>query len=320
MPIVAFLAKRVAAMAAILLLVSFLAFSLLTLSPVSEVAVLLGSRPATPETIAGITAQYRLDDPFFTRYWLWLVDAVRGDFGASVQSGQSVTGVIASHFPLTLQLGLYAFVLVLVAGLPLGLAAGIRRGCLLDRATSAFTVIGMSAPGFAVGIVLIYVFGVRLGWFPVYGGGNGHFVSTVVHLTLPAIALAIGLSALVVRQTRAAALDVMEQDYITFAKARGVSGTRVLIGYLLRNTALPVVTAAGLMLIAAVSGAVVVETVFSVPGIGQLMVKSIEVKDIPMVQGITFFVALAVLAVNLAVDAAVLILDPRTRISGRRRG
>lgn len=313
----AFLTKRLISMAAILLLVSFLAFSLLTLSPVSEVAVLLGTRPATPETIAGVTAQYHLDDPFLTRYVHWLTDALQGDFGTSVQSGQSVTDVIATQYPLSLQLGLYAFILVVVFGIPLGICAGILRGSLVDRFTSSLTIIGMSAPGFAVGTLLIYLFGVQFGWFPVYGGGDGTFASKVSHLTLPAIALAVGLSALLIRQTRAAALDVIDQDYITFARARGVSRRRIAVQYLLRNTAVPVVTAAGIMLIAAVSGAVVVETVFSVPGIGQLMINSIQIKDIPVVQGITLFVAFAILTVNLLVDAAVLVIDPRTRVSGR---
>jgi peptide/nickel transport system permease protein len=306
MTIVLFLAKRLAAMVAVLLVVSFLVFSLLTLSPGSIVATLLGTRPATPATVAAIKAQYHLNSPFLVQYWQWLSGAVRGDFGRSVQSGATVTSLIASHLPVTLELALYALVLVVVV-------AGIGRGRLFDRGASALTVVGMSAPGFALGLLLVYVFGVALNWFPVYGAGSSQFFDRMAHLTLPAVALATGLAALIVRQTRAAVLDVMEQDYITFARARGLSSPRILLRYALRNTALPVVTAAGLLLIVAISATVLVETVFSIPGAGQLMVQSIQAKDIPVVQGLALFVALLVVLVNLVVDAAGLVIDPRIR-------
>ncbi len=313
MTIVLFLAKRLAAMVAVLLVVSFLVFSLLTLSPGSIVATLLGTRPATPATVAAIKAQYHLNSPFLVQYWQWLSGAVRGDFGRSVQSGATVTSLIASHLPVTLELALYALVLVVVVGIPAGMAAGIGRGRLFDRGASALTVVGMSAPGFALGLLLVYVFGVALNWFPVYGAGSSQFFDRMAHLTLPAVALATGLAALIVRQTRAAVLDVMEQDYITFARARGLSSPRILLRYALRNTALPVVTAAGLLLIVAISATVLVETVFSIPGAGQLMVQSIQAKDIPVVQGLALFVALLVVLVNLVVDAAGLVIDPRIR-------
>jgi peptide/nickel transport system permease protein len=308
-----FLAKRLAAMVVVMLVVSFLVFSLLAVSPGSVVATLLGTRPATPAAVAAIKAQYHLNDPFPVQYWDWLSGAVRGDFGRSVQSGATVTGVIASHLPVTLELALYALVLVVAVGVPVGMAAGIGRGRLFDRGASALTIVGMSAPGFTLGLLLIYVFGVALGWFPVYGAGSGQLIDRVDHLTLPAVALATGLAALLVRQTRAAVLDVMEQDYVTFARARGLSGPRTLLRYALRNTALPVVTAAGLLLIAAISATVLVETVFSIPGAGALMVQSIQAKDIPVVQGLALSVALLVMVVNLLADAAGLIIDPRVR-------
>ncbi|TWP33704.1 ABC transporter permease [Leekyejoonella antrihumi] len=304
-------------MVVILIIVSFLVFSLLALSPGSVVATLLGTQPSTPQVVAAIKAQYHLNDPFLVQYWHWLTSAVHGDLGRSIQSGEAVTSVIASHLPVTLELAAYTLVLVVVVGIPVGMAAGIGRGRLFDRSVSGATIVGMGAPGFALGILLIYVFGVGLGWFPVYGAGSSQAIDRVYHLTLPAVALATGLVALIVRQTRAAVMDVMEQDYITFARTRGVGRARVMLGYALRNTALPVVTAAGLLLIVAISGTVLVETVFSLPGAGQLMVQAIEAKNVPVVQGLAFFVAVLVVAVNLLVDAAALMIDPRTRAGVR---
>jgi peptide/nickel transport system permease protein len=247
---------------------------------------MLGTQPSTPQLIAALKTRYHLDDPFIVQYWHWLISASHGDFGRSVQSGQSVTSVVSSHLPVTLELAAFALVLVVVIGIPAGMLAGIRWGGRFDKGVSALTVFGMSAPGFAVGIVLIYLFGVEVQIFPTYGAGNSNPVDRIEHLTLPAVALGIGLIGILVR-------------------------------YALRNTALPIVTAAGLLLIVAISGAVLIETVFSLQGEGQLMVQSVTAKDIPVVQGLAIFVALFVVVVNLIVDALALIIDPRTRVASR---
>ena len=317
MPLVKFFAKRLLGVVVIVLVVSFLVFSLLALSPGSIVTTLIGTQPSTPEVVAGIKAKYHLDDPFLVQYWDWLVRALHGDFGQSVQSGQNVTSVIGNHLPVTLELAAYALVFVVVIGIPAGMLAGMRWGSVVDKGLSGLSILGMSAPGFAIGIILIYLFGVRFSIFPTFGAGDGSFVSRIDHLTLPAVTLAIGLTALIMRQTRAATLTVMKQDYITFARARGVHPIRILIRYALRNTALPIVTAGGLLLITAISGAVLIETVFSLEGEGQLMVTSISAKDVPVVQGLAFFVALFVVVLNVIVDALALIIDPRTRVAAK---
>jgi peptide/nickel transport system permease protein len=315
LPIVIFLAKRLLAAAALLLVISLLVYSLLAVSPGSILSTLIGTRPTTPDLIAGITANYHLDDPFIVQYWHWLTNAVRGDFGASVQSGQRVLELIGERLPITFQLAGFTMILVLMIGVPVGMAAGMRRGRLLDRTVSTLTVFGMSAPPFAVGILLLYVFGVSLSIFPVYGSGRG-LADRITHLTLPAIALSTALLALIVRQTRAAALDVMGQDYVTFARARGVSTRRILTRYALRNTALPIVTAAGMLLIVLVSGTVLVENVFSLPGLGKLMIDSVNANDIPVVQGLAVLIGLFVVVINLLVDLLSLVIDPRTRLRG----
>jgi peptide/nickel transport system permease protein len=312
-----FLTKRLLVAALLLVAVSFLVFTLLAISPGSAETTLLAGRPATPETVAAIRAEHHLDKPFLTQYWYWARDAVRLDLGRSITSGETITHLATDRLPVSVELAGYSLLLVIVVGVPLGLLAGIRRGTVLDRAVTTVTVIGMSAPAFAVGLLLLYVFGVELGWFPVFGPGDG-VVGRIHHLTLPAIALALALGALLVRQTRAAALNVMSEDYVTFARARGLSRTRILAAYALRNVSLPIVTSAGYVLILALSAGVLVETVFSIPGIGSLIVESVTAKDIPVVQGVSLLLALYVIVVNVLVDLSVLAIDPRTRYAASR--
>jgi peptide/nickel transport system permease protein len=311
-----YVVKRFLVAFGLLIVVSFLVFALLAMSPGSMETTLLGARPATPETVEAIRDEYHLDEPFLVQYWYWARDAAQLDLGRSITSGDTVTHVVQERLPVSLALAGYTLLLVLVIGVPLGLLAGIRHGTRLDRAVTTLTVVGMSAPAFAVGLLLLYLFGVELGWFPVFGAGEG-FVDRVHQLTLPAIALALALGALVVRQTRAAALDVMHEDYVTFARARGLSRSRLLGAYALRNVSLPIVTSAGFILILALSGAVLVESVFSLPGVGSLVVESVTTKDVPVVQGVALMLAFYVIVINVLIDLSVMVIDPRTRYSVR---
>lgn len=314
-----FIGKRLAAGALLLLVLSFLVFGLLAISPGSPIQTLLGDRTPTPALIAALTAAYHLNDPFFVQYGHWLSNAAHLNFGTSIsiETNVPVATIIAQRMALSAELALYALVIVLVLGIPLGLGAGIRRGRTVDRSISLAATFGISAPAFVLSIALLYVFGVALRWFPVYGVGQG-FAQRIVHLTLPAVALAAFLSAIVIRQTRAAALNVMQQDFITFARIRGLSPSRVLIGYALRNAALPVVTSAGILLIAAISAGVFVEQVFSLPGVGSLLLTSVTNKDIPVVQGAAMVTGAFVIIVNLLVDVLALVIDPRTRYRSLR--
>ncbi|CCH33979.1 ABC transporter permease [Actinosynnema sp. NPDC047251] len=315
MYILAFLGKRVFAAAVTLLVTSFVVFSLLAASPGSPEQTLLGSRPPTPELIAAIRARHHLDDPFLSRFWQWLGDVVQLDFGRSVRSGQPVGDMLAERLDVTFALGVYAFLLVLLIAVPAGLSAGIRRGSALDRGVTLTALVGVSAPPFAVGLLLLTVFGVGLGWFPVFGAGEG-FAGRVEHLTLPAVTLAVAGIAIVARQTRAAALDVTTKDFVTFAEARGLPRSVVLGRYALRNSALPVITSAGLVLAMSLTGAVLVESTFALPGLGSLLVESVSTKDIPVVQGLALLTAALMIGVNLVVDLCYLGLDPRVRHSG----
>jgi peptide/nickel transport system permease protein len=311
-----YLTRRLFVALLLLLVVSFLVFALLAASPGSAETTLLGARPATLETIEAIRSEHHLDEPFLAQYWHWASGAVQLDLGRSITSGDTVTHLVSERMPVSLALAGYTLLLVIVIGVPLGLLAGFRHGTAVDRTVTTLTVVGMSAPAFAVGLLLLYVFGVELGWFPVFGAGDG-VVDRIHHLTLPAVALALALGALVVRQTRAAALDVMHEDYVTFARARGLERRRIVTAYALRNVALPIVTSAGFILILALSGAVLVETVFSLPGVGSLVVESVTTKDVPVVQGVSLMLAFYVIVVNVIIDLSVMVIDPRTRYAPR---
>ena len=313
MKIVTFVARRLVGMIAILLVVSFLVFCLLSLAPGDPAITLLGGpSKATPEAIAQVRALYHLDEPLLTQYWYWLQGVLRFDFGRSISSQLPVTETLGERFPITVALAVYSFIITVVIAIPLGLAAGIRRGTRLDRTVTAGSLVGFAAPVFALAVFLIYVFAVQLGWFPVYGPGKGA-IDRIYHLTLPAIALAIGQIAIIARQTRAATMDVATQDYVTFARVRGVSVQKIWGGYVLRNAALPVITISGLVLAFSLTGAVLVEQAFALPGMGTLLVAAVSVLDIPVVQAITLLTAFVILSFNLIIDVTYFALDPRLR-------
>jgi peptide/nickel transport system permease protein len=289
-----------------------LAFSLLDLLPGGPETALLGGKPATPAARAEIRAQFHLDEPFLTQYWIWVRGAVHGDFNRSVVGQQPVSAIIVQRLPITAELAVYGLLLALIFGVPLGLWAGMRRAGVVDRSVTVVTLLGFSVPPFAVGTLLLYVFAVRYGWFPVLGAGSG-IGSRLVHLTLPAIALAFATAAFVIRQTRAATVDVANQDFITFARARGLSPQRIWSRYVLRSAALPILTTAGLMLGASLGGLVLIEQTFTVPGLGSLLVNAVQDKDVPVVQALAVLSAALVAVTLLIVDALSFVFDPRLR-------
>lgn len=306
------LGRRLTAIVATLAVVSFLVFAVLHATPGSPEQILLGSNPATPEALAAVRAKYHLDDPFLSQYWHWVTAALGGDFGLSIQTGQPVTTMLGDRLPVTVLLAIYAGIIAVLIGIPAGLLAGIRHGTASDRAVTLMTTFGISAPPFAVGILLLYLFSVALGWFPVFGAGEG-VAGRLWHLTLPAIALSLTALAIIARQTRAAARGVYAQDFTTFARARGLSRRLVLSRYALRNSSLPAVTSAGLVFASFLTGAVLIEYTFALPGVGSLMVTAIANKDIPVVQAVSLFAAAVVLVMNLLADLAYTAADPRVR-------
>jgi peptide/nickel transport system permease protein len=310
--LVAYALRRIAAVIIILTVLSLLVFGLLALVPGDPAITLLGPQRATPEALAEVRDRYGLDDPFVVQYGRWVSGAVRGDFGDSIYSGDPVTSLISDRIGVTAWLAVYALVITVVVAVPFGLAAGTRPGSRTDRAATAAGLVALSAPTFAIGFLLMYVFAVQLGWFPSFGSGEGFF-DTIRHMTLPAVTLAAGQTAVLLRQTRAAPMDVAERDFVTFARARAINPIRIRGRYVLRNASLPVLTSMGLLLAYGLTGAVLVENVFALQGLGTLLVRAVGQLDLPVVQGLAMFTAGLVLVTNLVVDLLYFALDPRLR-------
>jgi peptide/nickel transport system permease protein len=267
--------------------------------------------------VAFLTHEFHLDKGFWEQYWLWAGQAAQGHFGDSIQTSLPVTDEITARLPTTLFLGIYAYILTMVAGIGGGIVAAVRQRRLADRGIVAAAMVALSTPAFVGGVFLIWLFAIRVHWFPAAGPGNGFF-GQLWHLTLPAVALALTGMAFLVKHTRAAMIGVLDQDYVTFARARGLSRPRVLLGYALRNALIPVITMSGVILSYVIVGAVLVEDTFSVPGIGQLLVQSATAKDMPMLQGVAMLIAVIIVLANLAADVVYVLADPRIRL-GRGR-
>jgi peptide/nickel transport system permease protein len=315
-PAVRLLSIRVLGAVAVLLALSVLIFALLYLAPGDVVKNLLGNRPSSPEAVNAIRAQYHLDESAVQQYLRWLSGFLHGDLGESVRLQVPVSEAISQRVGLTALLCAMAFVLSVLVAVPLGVLSAVRAGGWIDRSASGLAVIGLSAPTFAIGLLLLLVFAYVIPVLPVYGVGDGG-LDTIRHLTLPAISLALGLGAIVVKLTRAAMLRELDTDYVTAARARGLSEATVL-RIALRNAAIPITTGAGLLLTFLVGGTVLAEATFALPGLGTLLRDSVLFKDIAVVQSLTLLVACVIMAISLLADSAYLFLDPRVREHGRR--
>lgn len=309
-----FLVKKVTALLVVLVAASMLVYGSLYLAPGSPLQFLVGTRSATPEQIATITAQYHLDDPFLVRYFSWLGDVLQGDFGRSLVYREDVSTLIASRFTTTFLLVLYATVLILILGLGSGLWSALRRGSV-DRAITSVNVVFLSTPAFVLGVLLIVVFAMNLGWFPVFGAGEG-LLDRLWHLTLPAIALSMAAAAYLSRITRAATLGELDREHVETAISRGLPHRIVIRRHVLRNASIPVVTVVGLTIAGLVASAVVVENVFALDGIGSLLVRAILQRDYAVVQAVVLLLVIIFVIVNLIVDVAYSLIDPRLSLDG----
>jgi peptide/nickel transport system permease protein len=314
--IVRLVVRRLVGLVLVILVVSFGAFALVDAAPGSAEQLLLGFRPQTPEAIEAIRAEYHLDEPFLERYARWLAAAAQLDFGRSLATQEPVLPTVLDQLLLTALLSAYAFTIAVVLGVPLGVLAALRHRSPIDRGIVAASVIAVSAPAFATGTFLLYLFAAELGWFPAFGQGEG-VGGRLYHLTLPALALAASVMALLVRLTRAALVEALRQQYVTFARACGIRPRTVLVSYGLRNALVPIVTAGGLVLAALLSGAVLVEVTFALPGLGSLLTEAIKTQDVTMVQGVAVVTAVVFVSANLLVDIAYVVIDPRIRFASR---
>lgn len=301
-----YIARRLLTVIPTLLGVLLAVFLMVRLAP-GDPAQLLAGEFATPETLADIRQRFGLDQPWHVQLGLYAVNVAQGDLGQSVRTRKPVTYELSQYFPNTLRLTLGAMLVALLIGIPAGIIAAIRPGTIFDLLAMLGALIGVSMPVFWFGLMAILIFSVQLGWFPVAGTG------TLWHLVLPAITLGTGTAAILARMTRSAMLEVLSQDYIRTARAKGLAGRVVVFKHALRNALIPVVTITGLQFGGLLEGAVITETVFAWPGIGQLLVGSILARDYPVVQGAVLLIAVAFILINLVVDLLYGAIDPRIR-------
>lgn len=310
-----YLLRRLLTLIPLAIAVTLVVFLLVSLVPGGPIAALVGEKATSTEAIAALRAKYHLDDPLYVQYFSWLANVLRGDLGQSIFTSEPVTTAISSRLSLTLTLNVAGIVLALVFGISMGTAAALRRGQALDRAVVAMNTLLSSAPSFVVAIVALYVLGLRLRLFPIFGTGDGTAADWVRHLVLPALVLSLGPLAFITRITRAAMLDELERDHVAFGRARGLSPLRIVLRYGLRNALIPIITASGLLLIGLLTGTVFVETVFGLPGLGGLLVTAINNSDIPVIQGVVLMVAVWIIFANIITDLLYVLVDPRVDFS-----
>ena len=295
--------------------VATLVFFLLRAIPGDPVVQMLGPE-YTPEAAEALRQKLGLDEPVYTQYFRWFGNVLTGDLGGSIASGETVMGAIKTGLPKTLSLAALSFIIALLIAVPAGIIAALRRNTAIDYVASVIAFVGVSMPSFWFGIILILIFAVRLQWLPAIGYAElteDGFLAWLERLILPSLAIGAGYAAILMRFVRAGLLEVLGNDYVRTARAKGVGERRVVLWHALRNSLIPVVTIAGIQLALLLSGAVVVETVFSIRGIGRILVGAIFDRDYPIVQGVILLIAVVFVLANLVVDIIYTFLDPRIR-------
>lgn len=286
--------------------VSILVFLMVHFIPGDPVLTILGEF-ATEEAIRNLESSLGLDQPLYIQYFNFIFSAIQGDLGTSYLTGIPVLNEIVNRFPITLQLSVYSLVVGSLVGIVMGTVAAVKQNTIFDRLAMVISLIGISAPGFWIALFLIYIFSYQLGLFPISG------YEGVYSLILPSITLGLGAAGNIARMTRSSLLEVIKQDYMRTAEAKGASGVRIIFGHGLQNAFIPVITVIGLQFGSLLAGAVVTETVFALPGIGSLAVDAIATRDMPTIQGLVLFMAFMFILVNLLVDIIYSFIDPRIK-------
>jgi peptide/nickel transport system permease protein len=318
----AFILRRLLQALIVMVVVALIAFMLFQY--VGDPVVFLLGQDANPTQIAQLRSDLGLDRPFIVQFWHFLINAVQGEFGLSLRQGAKVSRLIAERFPATLELSLVAALMALLIGIPMGVYSALRRGSFTSQLFMTVSLLGVSLPTFLIGILLILVFSVGLGWFPSFGRGDtvqiGWWNTGLLsaqgwhHIVLPAITLAIFQLTLIMRLVRAEMLEVLRTDYIKFARARGLSNRVIHFGHALKNTLVPVMTITGLQLGGLIAFAIITETVFQWPGMGLLFIQAVTFADIPVMAAYLCLIALIFVVINLVVDLLYFVVDPRLRI------
>lgn len=319
----AFILRRLIQAIIVMVSVAFVAF--LLFQYVGDPVVFLLGQDATPEQIRELRADLGLDQPFFVQFWHFLLNAVQGEFGLSLRQGAKVSRLLGERFPATFELAMVAALLALLVGIPMGVYAALKRGTFLSQVFMTVSLLGVSLPTFLIGILLILIFSVWLGWMPSFGRGEtvqlGWWSSGLLtvdgwlHMILPAITLAIFQLTLIMRLVRAEMLEVLRTDYIKFARARGLTDRAIYFGHALKNTLVPVMTITGLQLGGLIAFAIITETVFQWPGMGLLFIQAVTFADVPVMAAYLCLIALIFVVINLIVDMLYAVVDPRLRVA-----
>ena len=309
-----YLLSRLGGMLVVMAIVAVLVFILTRAAPGDPIAVLLGDQ-ATADDIARVQRVYGLDKPLPVQFALWLKELAHGNLGESIFLQRPVTQALWERAEPTALLSLLSITIATLIGVPCGIVSAVYRGKMIDQVFTAFAMLGASIPSFWLGLVLMQIFAVSLGWFPVsgYGGPGASLASRIWCLVLPAAVLGLLNSALIIRFTRASMLDVLGEDYVRTARAKGLSEKVVVLKHALRNALVPIVTVIGLTVALLIGGAVVTETVFGLPGVGNLVVSAVIRRDYPVIQGALLVVAVIYVLINFLIDLLYTVLDPRVK-------
>ncbi len=298
-----------------LLIASFVIFGALYLAPGNPISALSGGRALPASSMHVLEQRYHLNQPFLAQYWYWLENALHGNLGLSITLQENVSSVIAARMWTTGGLVLYAALIILVIGIGSGVVAALRPG-LADTSVLVSTAVSAAVPSFVAAIALVLVFSVKLGWFPALGNGNGLW-SNVGHFTLPAVALAVSSIAIVARVTRAAVREEAGREHVQTAVSRGIPYRQVVWRHIMRNAAIPITTVSGITIASLIAVAAVVETAFSLNGLGAYLVQAAASKDLAVVQGISLVLVAAFVLINAIVDVLYAVLDPRVALGSR---
>ena len=309
-----YIGRRLVGLVIVVWLVLTIAFIIVRLAPGDPAALMLGP-DATPEDAAAMRAQLGLDRPILLQYLSFVLNAARGDLGTSIFFNQPVTQVLLDRAEPTVFLAIFSLLFAVVIATPIGIYAAYRRGSFLDQASISTAMLAASVPSFWTGLIVQRWLATELGWFPAsgYGGPDADFMERMRHLMLPSLVLGVVNSALILRFTRASMLDVLGEDYIRTARAKGMGEARAILRHALKNAAIPIITVVGLTFALLVSGAVVTERVFNIPGMGNLVVNAVLRRDYPVIQGTLIVVATLYVLINLAVDLLYAVIDRRVQ-------
>lgn len=311
-----YIISRILSLIPVLLIVSVIIFGIIHLTPGDPASIMLGEE-ATAEQIKNLRENMGLNDPIYLQYFNWLGNTLKGDLGTSYFMNESVTQAILGHLRPTASLAMLAMIISIFISIPIGVAAANRRGTMADQSLMGLALLGMSIPSFLLGLLLILLVGVQLGWLPVAGYQplSAGVWNHLKYLILPAISLGTVQAALIARMTRTSMLEVLNKNFIKTAQAKGVKNRVIVYRHALRNAFLPILTVIGQSFGTLVAGAVVTETIFNIPGIGQLIINSIERRDYSVIQGVVLFVTFSYVFINLTIDLLYGLIDPRVRLN-----